>query len=1023
MEQPSEYVDTEIIECNNLSSVQRLGGNKNSNSVFTNRLGKNLNLKRGDKITLQQCFINERGCGVPNAVELEGNNLNTKKTYYYTDIKSYGSVSYADMNKMDLAEYQTATLTPKIKELKDNELNIEMNFYTNTNGEGYYFLPRRFATNGVARYTLKSGEAENQFLRNQVNNTHEYWTGNDTTDSGRVFYERGSEHLADLYSVCLNDMLLYTDTSTAGKYGYFKPLSDGGRLTIMVRDQWIQNYTFNADAKKYWDDLPAVRDPAMGKYHIYQDLLEIEIPTGYNSPQNIAELVTEKLQEARPPEPYYLDDKGNPVSNQEWVTLYSTKSYKPFNCASFACNVATNFSQYQDNTSHTIDAMNYDASYQYIGVKRPDLFTLGRLIDLDVDGNQEANYIKNDIDSTVANGRESKIVTSYEYTEPNLQKLSKLFIAQGQYPELFNGNDIFFGVRGSPDVEFANSRFLHINRYDDATGNIETKLGYDNYVDKGANRNSMPLFFFYDKTYEGKSTEGTSTARLSYGFATKTLLPDNKYYITLHPELFNGGIRPYVFQFQPAITKDTRQIGWDWHFNAYSTIAVQLWSGYTNFTYDDSYNFGIADRVNSAGKNVFRYNNPNNTGELISKVYLGANNASLIYDANGHFAFSSLHTAENVGQSYNAGSNKTTNPILENAGDECYKINKKLELWSWTPEMRPYSFDSDAYGVVTGALTLGDAEQIWFDDYDTAEGRPHWTMSEIGGHNNTTGKVGWGAIKYEPNNPALSVYDIIDCDCGIILNLGDTYTEDTFGDGLLGIMGFSYEQFNPTNIDSTNNIITRITTENENKLKYVTTNSQLVETETKNFVVNTFGAVQYTNQVPSPMMYEGWINQTKGNKKDGASPPVNEGTGEALRVSAYSLFPVIVEQTTSITIKATRLPRRMIRPYYCIRSDLLLSASNSFIGGRDGNAVLPIIGLVNKENGFGDYFFSGETGTQFTITKDNSVCEITTSITNPDQSLANVDDGCCIVYKIERNRILDNSIIQELIQASQTKSK
>lgn len=395
----------------------------------------------------------------------------------------------------------------------------------------------------------------------------------------------------------------------------------------------------------------------------------------------------------------------------------------------------------------------------------------------------------------------------------------------------------------------------------------------------------------------------------------------------------------------------------------------------------------------------------------------------MIYDVNGHFAFSSLHTAENVGQSYNAGSNTTTNPILENAKDECYKINKKLELWSWTPEMRPYSFDRDAYGVVTGALTLGDSNQIWFDDYDTAQGRPRWTMSEIGGHNNTTGKVGWGAIKYEPNNPALSVYDIIDCDCGIILNLGDSYTEDTFGDGLLGIMGFSYEQFNPTIIDSTNNITSRITTENENKLKYVTTNSQLVETETKNFVVNTFGAVQYTNQVPSPMMYEGWINQKKGNKKDGASPPANEGTGEALRVSAYSLFPVIVEQTTSITIKATRLPRRMIRPYYCIRSDLLLSASNSFIGGRDGNANLPIIGLVNKENGFGDYFFSGETGTQFTITKDNSVCEITTTITNPDQSLANVDDGCCIVYKIERNKILDNSIIQELIQASQTKSK
>ena len=96
-------------------------------------------------------------------------------------------------------------------------------------------------------------------------------------------------------------------------------------------------------------------------------------------------------------------------------------------------------------------------------------------------------------------GTQRRII--YEYTEPNLQKLSKLFIAQGQYPELFNGNDIFFGADPYV-VTYDNSRFLHINRYDDSTGNIDTKLGYDNYEDKGQNRNSMPLFFYYDKTYD-----------------------------------------------------------------------------------------------------------------------------------------------------------------------------------------------------------------------------------------------------------------------------------------------------------------------------------------------------------------------------------------------------------------------------------------------------------------------------------------------------------------------------------------
>ena len=1019
MEQPTEYIDTEILECNNLSSVQRLGGNKNSNAVFTNRLGRNLNLKRGDKISLEQCFINDRGCGVPNAVELEGNNLNEKKDFYYTETKSYGEMPISQSLKMDNALYQTSILTKKPKELKDNELNLEINFYCNTNGEGYYFLPRRYVAEPTARYRLTPGGAENQFLRNMTNITNEYWTTDDTTTSGRCFYERGSEHLGDLYSVCINDMLLFTDTSPLGKYGYFKPKSDGGRLTIMVRDKWIQKYDFSDDTKAYWDSLPVSRDPAMGNYHMYQDLIEVELPTGYNSPQNIAQFITEKLQEARPEEIYTLDDNGTPVSNQEWTTLYSTKTYKPFNCAGFATNQSTTFNAYQDNLNNSTNAVNHDASYQFIGIKRPDLFTLGRKIDLDSDGQNTTNYIKNDIDSTVLNGRKSEIITSYEYTEDNLKLLSDLFKAQGQYPELFNGNNIFFGSSDNLEVSIDNARFLHINRYKDSTYDIDTQLGYDNYVDKGVNLNSMPLFFYYDKNYEGVLTEGNTTTRLSYGFATKSSLMGDKHYIVLHPELFSDGIRQYIFQFETTIPKDERQIGWDWHFNAYSTIAVNLWSGYTDYTFDDDYNFGLASLSDITSDNNSRYHKTNNTGAKISKTYLGANNASVIYDENGHFAFTELHTAENVGQPYNAGSDKTNNPILENAGDPCYKINKKLELWSWNPDMKPYKFGSKGYGVITGSLKAPpDGNEIWYDDFNTPEGRPKWTVYE-----NSSNEVNWGEIDYLPNNPAIDVYSIIDANCGIILNVGSSYSEETFGDGILGIMGFSYEQFNPTDINASNNILARITTENENNLKYITTNSQLVETETKNFVVNNYGAVQYTTQVPSPMVYEGWVNQFKGNGKNDAVPPENYGTGAAERISGYSLFPVIVERTTSIDIRASRLPRRMIRPYYCIRSDLLLSSSNNYIGGRDGNAILPIVGLVNKENGFGDYFFSEGNGTTFTITKDNSVCEITTTITNPDQSLANLDDGCCVIYKIEREKVLDNSIIQELIQASQNKSK
>ena len=1021
MEQPTEYVDIEMVECNNLSSVQRLGGNKTSNATWTNRLGKNLNLKRGDTLSLEYSFINERGCGVPNAVEIEGKDLNIDKNFYYTEIKSEGEMALNDYPlKMDRAKHQTAQLVLKPKRLKDNELNIETNYYCNTNGEGYYFLPRRFVAKKTERYRLEANQAQNQFLRNMDNITKEYWTGNDDTTTGRCFYERGNNvnatETADLYSICISDMLLFTDTSVKGKYGYYKPKSDGGRLTILVRDQWIQEYNYSVETKAYWDNLPTARDPCAGNYSLYQELIEVELPIGYNSPQNIAEIITEKLQEAQPEEKHFIQDIGTPTSIQEWVNLFSTKTYKPFNCANFYSNEEDSWVKYlTNNPVADIHALDYDASYQYIGVKRPDLFTLGR----DCNSYDDKIFIKNAINGQTLYGRQSKVVSSWEWSVPQLEKLSKLFIAQGEYPELFEGNELFFSNADAPEVRLNNSRFLHWNRYDDATGNINDKLGYDNYEDKGHNRNSMPFFFYYNKNNEGRYTDGTSNQNLSYGFATKTLIGD-KYYITFHPELFTNGIMEYLFTFNDTIVADTHQIGWDYHFNAYSTIACQLYSGYLDYTYDDNINYGLASLVNKTAEyNDFRYKKTNNIGALISKTYLGANNCSVIYDENGHFALTELHTAENVGQPYNAGdisdpSSVNYNPILTNAKDECYKINKKLQLWSWSPDMKPYKSTSKAYGLISGKLTLGT--EIWFDD--TLAQRHMWTMTETSA---TSKLVGWGEKDYEPNNPAIDPYSIIDSQCGIILNLGNSYTEETFSNGLLGIMGFSYEQFNPTEITEANNITARITTQNYLNLKYITTNSELVETETKNFVVNQYGAVQYTTQIPTPLMYEGWINPIGGNTKDAGSG-ANIGGGEADRVSGYSLYPVIVEATGSINIRASRLPRRMIRPYYCIRSDLLLSSSNSYIGGRDGNAILPICGVVNKENGFGDYFFANESPTTFTITKDNSVCEITTSITNPDQSPANVDEGCCVIYRIERNKVLDNSIIQELLQQA-TKKK
>ena len=70
--------------------------------------------------------------------------------------------------------------------------------------------------------------------------------------------------------------------------------------------------------------------------------------------------------------------------------------------------------------------------------------------------------------------------------------------------------------------------------------------------------------------------------------------------------------------------------------------------------------------------------------------------------------------------------------------------------------------------------------------------------------------------------------------------------------------------------------------------------------------------------------------------------------------------------------------------------------------------ALPIVGVVNKENGFGDYYFQQfPDGEAFTITKPTTITSITTSIHDPDMSFARVDEGSAIIYRIKKNKWQD----------------
>ena len=77
--------------------------------------------------------------------------------------------------------------------------------------------------------------------------------------------------------------------------------------------------------------------------------------------------------------------------------------------------------------------------------------------------------------------------------------------------------------------------------------------------------------------------------------------------------------------------------------------------------------------------------------------------------------------------------------------------------------------------------------------------------------------------------------------------------------------------------------------------------------------------------------------------------------------------------------------------------------------------------MVNKENGFGDFFFQNTTETNFVVTKERMITDVTTSIHNPDMSLAQTDEGSGIIYKIIKNNNADMNVAEEILNKNKKK--
>ena len=575
-----------------------------------------------------------------------------------------------------------------------------------------------------------------------------------------------------------------------------------------------------------------------------------------------------------------------------------------------------------------------------------------------------------------------------------------------------------------------NSRYLHMNTFPtDATHfknfgddgyepysywNKDGGLDWWKFAASGMSRQNeptnyshatSPMFFYFDKSASQTYIENPSIpnltddvaewkGKLSYGFASKKtydiggVLTD---FIELHPQIL-GGMNKYLFKYgtgqvATATTGDARdgflygnlattshKIGYDWHFCAFGTLCMNGFSGYTKQSYGGYFAPGIRNAVISY-PNFYTEGDPQaanrekyNAGDL-SAMYVGAKNAALKYNPTSQrFYWEYLHTPEQIGNEWDAGSTKTdssegANPILSDANEEVYKLNKRLKLDNFCPNVRPYQVPKDYFiGVVATSLST----------------------------------------RLTVQNPSIERWKVFDAHGGVFFDLGKCFDKENWEEGLLSILGFTYGQYNEP-ITKLTNTQAVINFTNNNKLSSATTNSQIVSTDTSNFVVNPYGAVMYNNQVPSSVMLA-----------------YKSASGSATQVSPIEWVPAISEQTQSILLSANNLPRTMLRPYYCIRSSLV--GQSKFIGGSQSGLKYPIVSVANKINAEKDFIQMQGGDITFTMTAPVRISDITTRITDPNGELAELDEGSSVIYRIEKDKnTAQFNIIDQILQKEKKK--
>ena len=971
------FTDIKIIEANRLHSEEAKSGNEENYSLWTNNLQDILHLEPKDEVSVYGAFISERGAGQSTSIEIKGVELgkkhkfqitNLSKTMVSTDKQYYELPSRASRIDVEFTEPELA--------IRDDTLNFTINYFTPANLLNTLHLPRRWTFN-------RATEREN------------YTEVDDRTTQGAGLQIYNVANFSISYHLWQKPDFQNCLTS-GGVTGtnLFKPNNDNSRYTIMVRESSI--FTQLASEDYTFTDVD-MRDPENAIYRTYSELKTIEIPGGFNSPEFIATEVSRQLQNIINDEVLTQNNSGIDPYPQIVSKLLESETYKAFYVGNIHDNTRANFLNYfslvgsNNNASDKAykaghgNASGYEYLRQYhiVACKYPELYEKGRLIN--IDDSENYNGIKGaeiltEIDLTTATA-DTPITLKIKYTKENCDLLKAFFDAQKIYAEIIeNLNDIHSGYNTDANNPMTtdNTRWIHINRWDYVNQSLKnpasldtTQLGWGGYYYPRSwtptnltQLMSLLLPLYFDNTQEETFYENPELGKDEFTYGCLGKIEDGAdYWITIYPfKHYLNGLGSHPFQELKDTPTSTvgrievgRKIGFDLHFNAPGMYYMLPQSGWTNFP---DFKSSHADKISSY-KVPDDYTNTTVDApryDLLpwkKLLYIGADNPRLNWDGT-NFNFSDFHTSMNRGNERDAKKPYflTVPPQDDDAGDVVYKINPPDLFNDFTPDRCPYSFDD---------YNLSSAKEV--------------------------GNKAFTALRTNSNYLPYKIYDQL---CGIMID-DFGVSEDLWTQSLWGLLGFSYKQFH-----GTNNRLVRIQRGNANNLTLLTTNAEVVEGDTKIFSTNWASIPLYNNMINTPVNVLGY-----------------NASGTTL-VSNNKVLPSIVHKTTSMTIIADNLPTRMIRGYYTIRSNIL--EGTPFIGGKVNNTNMPIIGIVDKINGDGDFYFGQESSLNFTITKAIRLASISISIHDPDGSYARTSEQSTVLFKVSKPKITTFNVAQELFQ-------